>query len=145
MAIRSAQPDLPLIVLTCGATLVGGAYAPCLGLFAGYLCVALTPTISFGSYLVSRTVAGAAAGGLTRSVIRDSVWTPPIVVTLGTAVAEIVFALMAPSAWLHHFRRYLMTAGGEVVYNAALSYPVYVLLRRLGIGFRPEDPYAPPR
>ena len=145
IAIRSARPDIPLVVLACGSTLVGGVWSSALGLLTGYLAAVLSPTLAFGSLLTSRTLAGGLGGGLSRIVNRDSLWTPAIAVLLCTLLAEAIFAIMAPAAWLHRVRLYLWTIGGELLYNTALAYPVYYLMRRLGIGFRPEDPFAPAR
>jgi len=141
ISIKGAQPDFPLVVLACGATLIGGSNAIGLAVWAGLL-EAATFGMWFGSVLTSRTLAGAFAGSLQRSVIRDSVVVPPLVVLATTVVAEFVFAAMVPSSWLHHAHRWLRTVVGELVYNTILSHPVYALLRRFGVGQPRENSFA---
>jgi rod shape-determining protein MreD len=133
IAIKGAQPDLPVIVLACGAILIGGSNAIGLAVWAGLLEAAIF-AFWFGSYMTSRTLAGAFAGSLQRSVIRDSIVVPPLVVFATTVVAEFVFAAMVPPIWLHHAHRWIRTVLGELVYNTVLAHPVYLLLRRFGVG-----------
>jgi rod shape-determining protein MreD len=144
ISIKGAQPDFPLIVLACGAILIGGGNAIFLAVWAGLL-EAATFGVWFGSCLTSRTLAGAFAGSLQRSVIRDSIVVPPLVVLATTLVAEFVFAAMVPSSWLHHAHRWAHTIIGELVYNTILSHPVYALLRRCGAGQPRENSFAQPR
>lgn len=142
--IRGAQPDLPLLVLACGATLVGNPRAALLGLLAGLLQAALLP-LNVGSEMASRTLAGAFAGALGRIVIRDSLLTPLLVVLAATLVAEGVYLLLAPGQFLQSWasaRAWALGAGGEALYNTALALPVYFLLRRLRVGDVREDPFA---
>lgn len=141
IAIRGAHPDFPLIVLACGATLLGGARGTMVGLWSGLLTGAVA-SVNYGSFLASRTLAGAFAGNLQRSMIRDSIVVPPLVVLSTTVVAEFIYAVMAPNAWLHHWRLWLRDTGGELVYNMVLSYPIYFLLRKMRIGHKVEDPFA---
>lgn len=142
--IRGAQPDLPLLVLTCGATLVGNPRAALLGLLAGLLQAALLP-LNVGSEMASRTLAGAFAGALGRIVIRDSVLTPFLVVLAATLTGEGIYLLLAPTQFLQSWasvRVWAVGVGGEALYNTALALPVYFLMRRLRVGDVPEDPFA---
>lgn len=136
--IHGAQPDFLLIVLACGGTLLGGSRGAGLGFWAGLLTSALIPG-TVGSFLTSRTLAGAFAGWLQGSVIRDSIIVPPLVTLATTLIAEVIYELMAPS---HHLRAWAAARGGEIVYNALLAPPVYFLMRRLRIGHQREDPFA---
>jgi rod shape-determining protein MreD len=136
--IRAAEPDLVLVVLTCGGTLLGGEAAIILGFWAGLLTAALFPD-TIGSYLASRTIAGAFAGWLQGSVIRDSIAVPPLASLATVFVAECTYALMTPT---HDLHVWLVVRGGEMLYNALLAVPVYALLRRLHVGRRREDPFA---
>ena len=54
--------------------------------------------MTFGSLFVSRIAAGAFAGGFGRSLIRDNLIVPPLVVLAATLLAELISVLMAP-AW----------------------------------------------
>ncbi len=136
--VRGAQPDLPLVGLACGGTLLGGPRGAGLGFWAGLLTAALVPG-TVGSFLTSRTLAGAFAGRLQGSVIRDSVVVPPLVTFATTLIAELIYVLMAPT---HHLRAWAAARGGEILYNTLLALPVYSLMRRLHIGHRREDPFA---
>ena len=139
--LRWAQPDFVLVALGCAATLLGGAQGTFVGLWAGLLTAALIPG-TFGTFLTSRTLAGALAGYLQRFLIRDSLLVPPLVVLAATVAAETVYALMAPGIARHPLRLWLLRVGGETLYNMALALPVYWLLRRLGLGHVPDDPFG---
>lgn len=141
ITIKGAEPDFTLIVMACGATLIGGNYALGLSLWAGLLEAAMLSQF-VGSYLASRTLAGAFAGGLKRSVIRDSLVVPPLIVFLTTAVANLIFAVMVPHSWLHHAHQWTRAVIGQLIYNTVLSYPVYFLLRRCRIGQPKENPFG---
>jgi rod shape-determining protein MreD len=141
MMIRGAQPDLPLIALACGAALVGGDASVGLGFWTGLLQASVLGMYP-GSYLASRTLAGAFAGFLERTLIRDSFLAPPAIVITTTLIAEVIFAAMAPPVWTHHVRVWSRAMIGEAVYNAALAFPLYFLLRKIGVGWRPADEYG---
>jgi hypothetical protein len=138
IAIRGAQPDFILVVLACGGTLLGGGRVAGLGFWAGLLTGALIPG-TVGTFLTSRTLAGAFAGWLHGTVIRDSIAVPPLAALTTTLVAEVVFVLMAPT---HHLRTWAGVRGGELLYNSLLAVPVYFLLSRLQIGRQKDDPFA---
>lgn len=138
LRVGQAQPDFVLIALGCSATLLGGARGIALGFWSGLLTASLNPG-TFGTYLASRTLAGAFAGWLQGSVIRDSVVVPPLALLATTLVAEVISVLMAPT---HHLRLWALQVGGETLYNMLLALPVYFLLRRLGVGRQREDPFA---
>jgi len=139
--LRWAQPDFVLVTLGCAATLLGGGRGTFLGLWAGLLTAALIPA-TFGTFLASRTLAGALAGFLQRFLIRDSPLVPPLAVLATTLTAEVVYVLMAPGIARHPFRLWLYKVGGETLYNMVLALPVYWLLRRLGLGHVPDDPFG---
>ena len=139
--LRWAQPDFVLVTLGCAATLIGGSRGTFLGLWAGLLTAALIPG-TFGTFLTSRTLAGALAGYLQRFLIRDSLLVPPLVVLATTLAAEAVYVLMAPGIARHPFRLWFDKIVGEVLYNIVFAFPVYFLLRRLGLGHVPDDPFG---
>lgn len=138
LAWHGAQPDFVLTTLACGAILAGGARGAWLGFWAGLLTAALASQTP-GSFLVSRTLAGALAGWLQGSVIQRSPVVPPLAALATTLAAEAVYGLMAPP---HHLRAWAGAVGGETVYNTILAFPLYALLRRLGVGQAPDDPFA---
>ena len=139
--VRWAQPDFILVTLGCAATLLGGGRATFLGLWAGLLTAALVPG-TFGTFLTSRTLAGALAGWVQRFLIRDSLLVPPLVVLAATLTAEMVYVLMAPGVARHPLRLWLFKVGGEALYNMLFAFPVFWLLRRLGLGHVPDDPFG---
>lgn len=141
VTVRGAQPDLPLIVLGCGAALVGGNASVGIGFWTGLLQAAVLD-VYVGSYLTSRTLAGAFAGFLERTLIRDGVLAPPVIVFSTTIVCELVFAAMAPPVWNHHMRVWIHSVLGEALYNAVLSFPLYYIMRKIGVGWRPADEYG---
>jgi rod shape-determining protein MreD len=139
--IRWAQPDFVLLTLACAGVLIGGGRAALLGLWAGLLTASLVPA-TFGTLLTSRILAGAMAGYLHRFMMRDSLFVPPLVVFTVTLTASVVHVLMAPNIALNSLHLWLYQTGGEVLYNTVLALPVYFLLRRLGLGKPPEDPFG---
>ncbi len=137
LALGGAQPDLPLVALACGAQLLGSAWGIRLGFWAGLLAAAASPQ-AYGSVFLARIAAGAFAGGIGRSLIRDNLLVPPLVALTTTVLAEAISLLMAPGPARHHVRHWFGLAAGEVLYNALLALPVSLLLRLLGVG-RPRD------
>ena len=141
LSIRAAQPDLPLIVLACGALPLGSARGALLGFWAGLLTAAASP-LTYGSLFVSRIAAGAFAGGFGRGLIRDNLIVPPLVVLAATGLTEGLGALIAPGAAVHDVRHWLWTLGGEMLYNALLAVPVSLLLRLFRVGEVTADPFG---
>lgn len=141
LSIRGAQPDFPLIVLSCGALLLGSAPGTLLGFWAGLLTAVSLP-MAYGSVFVSRIAAGVFAGGFGRNLIRDNWVVPPLVVLAATLLAELLTALMAPGFAVHHVRRWLWLLGGELLYNTLLALPVSLLLRLCRVGQTTPDPFG---
>ena len=141
LSIHGAQPDLPLIALSCGALLVGSARGAVLGFWTGLLAASAFPQ-TYGSLFVSRILAGAFAGGFGRNLIRDNLVVPPLVVLATSILAELLYVLMAPGLAVHHVRHWAEQTGGEVLYNTLLALPVYLFLRLLQIGRQREDPFG---
>jgi len=141
VSIHGAQPDFPLIVLSCGALLLGSVPGTLLGFWTGLLTAVSLP-MAYGSLFVSRIAAGAFAGGFGRSLIRDNFIVPPLVVLAATLIAELMTAVMAPGFALHHIRRWLWLLGGELIYNTLLALPVSMLLRLCQVGRVDADPFG---
>ncbi len=139
LAVHGAQPDFVLVTLACGATLIGGTGGVGLGLWAGLLSAALVPQ-TLGTFLASRMAGGAFAGWLAGLVIPRSLVVPPLAALATTAVTELVYVLMAPT---HHLRAWAIAVSGEAVCNMLWAIPIFLLLRRLGIGRKPDDPFGP--
>lgn len=141
LSVKGAQPDFTLVVLACGSLALGSARGALLGFWAGLLAAAALP-MTYGSVFVSRIAAGAFAGGVGRSLIRDNLVVPPLVVLASTLLAEGLGALVAPGAAVHDVRHWLRLLGGEMVYNALLAVPVSLLLRLFHVGQVTADPFG---
>lgn len=122
------QPDFVLAVLLSAALLSNAALGSLIGLAGGLVTAALVGE-TIGSLLVSRTLAGFAAGWLASRLFRVS----PSVAVLGalfaSIVAEIVYVLAAPRIGV---RVWLGAALVGALWNAALAVPLTLVLRRLG-------------
>lgn len=141
ISIHGAQPDLPLVVLTGSAILVGSMRGSLLGFWAGFLAAVSMPA-AYGSLFASRIVAGSFAGSFGSSLIRANLFVPPLVTLAANILAEFVSTLIAPDPALHHSRRWLLQTGSEVLYNTVLALPVYLLLRLCHIGQLRDDPFG---
>ena len=141
IAFRGAQPDLPLVVLSSSALLVGSLRGSLLGFWAGLLASSSFPA-AYGSVFASRIVAGAFAGSVGGSLIRSNLLVPPLVTLAATVIAESIGTLIAPSFAFHHSRRWLIGTAEEVLYNTALALPVYLGLRLCRLGQIPDDPFG---
>lgn len=141
LSIHGAQPDLPLVVLSCGAFLVGSESGALLGFWTGLLAASAFPA-TYGSLFLSRIAAGGVAGVFGRSLIRDNWIVPPVVVLATTLLAELIHVLMAPGLAIPHVRLWAGLLGGELLYNTALALPVSLLLRLLQVGRQPPDPFG---
>lgn len=122
------QPDFVFAVTVSAALLSNVIAGGWIGLAGGLVTAALAGE-TVGSLLVSRTLAGFAAGWLAARLFRAN----PLVVMLGallaSAVAEIVYVLAAPRVGI---RVWLGSALVGAIWNAALAVPCTFLLRRLG-------------
>jgi rod shape-determining protein MreD len=129
--LLGAQPDFLLTILLCAALLSDAATGCVVGFAGGLLTASLTGQI-VGTLLVTRTAAGFLAGSLTTRVFE----TNTLIVMLGVFVTSLATfllqTLVAPqqiglALWLQE------TLGGAV-WNAVISLPVSILLRRSGWG-----------
>ncbi len=141
VAFRGAQPDLPLVVLSSSALLVGSLRGSILGFWAGLLAASSFP-VAYGSVFAGRIVAGAFAGSLGSNLIRANLLVPPLVTLAASLLAEGVSTLIAPNPALHHLRRWGVQTGEEVLYNTGLALPVYFALRLCRIGQIRDDPFG---
>jgi len=141
VSIAGAQPNFPLVILSCGALLVGRTAGTWLGFWAGLLTAVSFPS-AYGSQFVSRIAAGAFAGTVGRNLIRDNFIVAPLVTLASTLLAELLTVLMAPGYAVHHLHHWGMLFGGELLYNTLLAIPASFLLRRLRVGQAAEDSFG---
>lgn len=127
LAVRGARPDLPLVI-TVILGLVGG---PITGMAVGFSTGLLLAALDGGSPGASAalsTLVGYLAGGLRARIFVEH-WAVPLL-----AVAVLTFAaqgarglLWRPEGWT--WPAGLSALGGSTLYNAALAYPAFALLR----------------
>lgn len=122
------QPDFVLAVIVSAALLSNGSVGSLIGLAGGLVTAALVGE-TVGSLLVSRTVAGFAAGWLASRLFRVSAPVAVLGAFLTSVAAEIVYVLAAPRIGV---RVWLGAALIGALWNAALAVPLTLLLRRLG-------------
>ena len=134
-----ARPDFVTVTIVCLALLTGFRRATIGGLCGGFLFAALCGA-NFGSFMVSRSVAGGLLGKLPRSVQRDNAYVPTIAVFIGTIVAEVVYFIMSPASPVGWWTKMLLA---QAVYNTIITLPVYWLLQR-ALG-KPKTSFAPYR
>ena len=84
-----------------------------------------------GTFLVSRTIAGYAAGVPTGRLYRGKIGIVVLSVFVCSLLAETIFALAAPRLTLEHW---LISIPGGAAMNALLAPPTLFLLRRAGWG-----------
>ena len=141
VSIAGAQPDFPLVVLSCGTLLVGRAAGIWLGFWGGMLTAVSSP-LAYGSLFVSRIAAGTFAGALGQNLIRGNVFVSPLVTLACTGLAELLTTLLAPGYAVHHLRHWGIQFGGELIYNSLLAIPVSLLLRGLRVGEIAQDSFG---
>ena len=128
--LGTAQPDFLLIVTVLGAMFCDGNGGAALGFFAG-LChasLASPPYGGFGSLIVTRTLVGFGIGWLEERLYRDNLLNAVLFTAAGTAVAELLYFVVAPLPNIPLWAK--MFAWG-VVCNVIAAIPIYLILRRL--------------
>ena len=141
VSIRGAEPDLPLVMLSLCALLVGGVRGGLFGFWTGLLAAVALPTF-YGSVFTGRLAAGIFAGSLGGSLSRANLLVPPLVTLAATLLSEIVGTLIAPGPALHHHRLWLVQTCTELLYNTALALPVSLLLRVCRVGQEEQDTFG---
>lgn len=135
LLLWGGQPDFVFAVAIAASLLVDAGTGALAG-FAGGLITAALVGETVGTLIVSRTLAGFAAGALGARLFRVNL----LVVLAGTFVASLlangVYALSAPAVFARSGGGVgaLMGAFG----NALIALPIALLLRRLGWGSEQE-------
>ena len=129
IGIRGVRPDLLLATALLSAMFSEANGGAALGFFAGLIhaCFAAPPLGGFGSLLVSRTMICFGVGWLEERIYRDNGLLAVVLVGLGTLLTEGVYFILAPQ---QHLVLWVRSVGGTTLYNVALAYPLYLLLRR---------------
>lgn len=128
MAIKGAQPQLPLLLTALGATFCNANEGALLGFLNGFLFASISPLLGggLGGILVGNTIVGFGIGWLGERVFRGSTFLSPIFAGIGTLVANLIFLLAVPPP---AFLNWLLVCGKTILYNMVLALPLYPLLR----------------
>ena len=144
LTLLGVIPQLVLVVVVCLAFLDGSRVGVVAGFFGGLLLdLQLPPDSIVGLTALVYTLIGYGVGYLRQYSIGQSVWTPVLAVGLGSAVAEIAYALLAimlGRSWVSLTFTAKVT-GLVVLYDALLTPFVFPLVRRVADRFRPERVY----
>ena len=130
LGLWGAHPDL-ILTFALVAALMTDSRVGCLTGFAAGLVTASVVGETVGTFLVSRTIAGFAAGVPTGRLYRGKIGIVLAGVFFCSLIAETVYALAAPRLTLEHW---LIAIPGGAAMNVGLSLPVLFLLRRAGWG-----------
>lgn len=136
LSVGLARPDLLLITMVCLCVLSPVNAGLGIGLCGGILSAAMSG-VDYGSFLASRIAAGWASAAMARAMRADNPLMPLAAVCATTVISQTIFFVMAPDAPVF----WAQTSLGELVYNAILALPIYLVVRSL-VRPRPRrDPY----
>jgi rod shape-determining protein MreD len=130
LGFLGGSPDF-LLTLTLTAALLADAGVGAILGFVGGLLAAAVAGQTIGTYIVTRTVAAWQAAWTTGRFIESRSWVVVLGVGVGTLAAEVLYLLGYPHLT---FAQWVKATLVESLFNAALSIPTYLLLRRIGWG-----------
>ncbi len=137
--IQGVKPDIILTLALVGAMFCDGNGGALLGFIAGLFFAAIaSPPAGFGAIIISRTLGGFGVGWLGEHLFRENLKLAIPIVMGGTILTEALFFVIAPQANIPLWIRHTL---GNSLYNAVLTIPVYLLLKRL-IGRVSEFEYS---
>lgn len=131
LTVWGGSPDFLLTLALCAALVSDAQTGALAGFVCGWMMAALTGE-TLGTFLISRTLAGWAAGTATTRFFRGNVFVVLAGVFVASLIAELIYAFSAPprGGFWEWGRGVLI----EAVWNALLSLPLTWLLRRTGWG-----------
>lgn len=134
LSIGGVKPDLVLVVALCAGLIAGpGPGAVCgaaAGLLEGY-----AQGQHLGSLGISRAVAAFIAGMVETRLLRDRVVVPVATVLLGSAVAHVLYFVLAPELPIARPARIALI---ESLLNMLVTPPVYLALARWATAYEQE-------
>ncbi|MCS6777713.1 MAG: rod shape-determining protein MreD [Chloroherpetonaceae bacterium] len=138
LQVAGARPDFLLCVALILSLFTHVNGAATTGFFAGLLHASLAapPAGGFGSLIVSRMLVCALVGWLEERLYRDHLLSALMLVITGTALAELLYFVIAPHPNIPHWARHM---GMTALYNGALSPLLYPAVRRLIGAHRTRD------
>lgn len=127
LAFRNVQPDMSLAALTPVALAVRASGGAWLGLFAGVLKGSFV-SLAFGSYAVSRCLAGWLTGLLQERFFRDNLFVTVAAGFMASLEADLTFFAFAPQP---DAAQYWLSSGATALYTAVWVIPFALLVRRM--------------
>lgn len=125
IAFRGAKPDLILVALIATALTLEPVAGGVLGFFAGMIRGTIAG-YSLGSFIVSRTIIGFAAGSVTVRLFSDNPLVPVLAAGGLTFIGEILFLLANP---MPDLLASLNSVLAKSLYNSMLTIIVFWFLR----------------
>jgi rod shape-determining protein MreD len=128
LSIGPARPDFILTTIACLAAFEEETTGAVFGAWGGLLMGSVMGGLTFGSYLISRTVAGAVCGLFGDRTLNSRTVVGILAAFLGTLCGECLFYVMAPT---HRVLQWAERVLLECLYDALLAAPLTLLLRRV--------------
>lgn len=132
LSVFGGEPDFVLTLATAAALLSDASVGALTGFAAGLVTASLVGQ-TVGTFLVSRTLAGWAAGWTTGRLYRGHAFVVVVGVFFATLVSHAVYLLGAPRIGLAHGLRASLLGA---LWNAVLAWPTMYCLRLCGWGGR---------
>ena len=139
IALKFARPDFLLIAIVCAALLTSTTGGIITG-FVGGLFMSVLTGINYGTFLLTRVIAGWTAGLVGKSLHVGSLATVFVAVVAATFTTQVLAFVLAPASAPRDWGLNLL---GEMAYNALLIAPVYRLLERIISPPQKETFYIP--
>jgi len=137
LAIGPARPDILLTTIVCCAMQLDLPAAAAVGVWGGLL-MATVVGVNFGSFLVSRSIAGVVGGWLGAQPIASATIAAVFATFAATFLCEGAYYLMAPA---HRGLWWIERVALEAVYNMLLSVPISLALSKAGLRLKSADGY----
>lgn len=125
MRILGAKPDLILVVLISYSLVADPVFGSIIGFAAGFIHGSVAG-LSFGSFIVTRTITGFLAGHVTTRLFSENPIVPALSAMWLTLVAEGLFILGNPRLDMLHALRTIL---GECIINAIFAVVMYSILK----------------
>ena len=130
LSVFGGQPDFLLALTLTAALLADAGVGAILGFLGGLLAAAVAGQ-TVGTYIVTRTITAWQAAWTTGRFIESRSWVVVLGVGVGTLATEVLYLLGYPHIALGRWARATLI---EALFNAALSIPTFLLLRKVGWG-----------
>lgn len=126
LTIHLARPDFVTVTIVSLGVLTGFGQGVASGLWGGFLLGALCGG-NFGSFMVSRALAGGLMGSLPKDIHRENLLVPLAATLVSTLATEIVYFVMAPVSPVGWWAKITLC---QMLYNLVIAIPIYWLIQR---------------